>query len=167
MELGALVCRPTQPDCAGCPLNTACGAHQAHEVDRFPEPKPRTRVVRVERAAVQLVRPDGRFLLVQRPPQGLLASMWELPAAEVPPLSRAEDAASRLLRQLGSRARPRFLGQAEHRFSHRHWTVQVFQARTRSTRLAGTWVGWEDLADLALPTASRKVLRVIQGAVPA
>lgn len=36
MELGALVCKPANPLCGQCPLNTFCVAHQKNTINKFP-----------------------------------------------------------------------------------------------------------------------------------
>lgn len=165
MELGATVCRPQAPRCGGCPLADACQARAADEVARFPEPRRRARVEAVRRAAVCPVRDDGAFLLARRPDDGLLAGLWELPAVDLAARERPAPAAARLARALGlGRAELLRVGRAEHQFTHRRWTVDVFRAAAaagaalalsdRETR----WTRAGDLAALGVPTASRKVL---------
>jgi 8-oxo-dGTP diphosphatase len=51
----------------------------------------------VEVAAAVIQRPDGAFLLAQRPPGKVYAGYWEFPGGKVEP---AEDAAGALLREL-------------------------------------------------------------------
>lgn len=159
MELGATVCRPTSPRCEACPLAAWCEARAAGEVERFPEPRRRAKVVAQRRAAVCLVRPDGAFLLARRPDDGLLAGLWELPAVDLAPRERPATAARRLARSLGAGdARLVRVGQAEHQFTHRHWTVDVFRGDASVTPGAGRWVTPGDLEALGVPTASRKVI---------
>lgn len=161
MELGALVCRPTSPACERCPLGELCAARAAGEATAYPEPSKQAEVARVERVSLFLRRADGRFCLEQRPPEGLLARMWELPAAQLAPSQQPAQAAAALARELGTRARPRFLGTAEHRFSHRHWLQHVFAVEVRAARSKrGVWVSSEELADYAVPTAAKKTLKV-------
>lgn len=52
MELGALVCRPKSPNCARCPIQTGCEANRRYQQDRFPEKKPRTKIVQLEEEKV-------------------------------------------------------------------------------------------------------------------
>ncbi len=164
MELGATVCRPQAPRCEGCPLAGACEARAAGEVERYPEPRRRAKVKAVRRAAVCLVRADGAFLLVRRPDDGLLAGLWELPAVELVGRERPAGAAARLAAALGVERRQLVrVGRAEHQFTHRHWTTDVFRA-ARPAASAGLpdrearWVQPADLDALGLPTASRRVL---------
>ena len=97
MELGATVCTPTSPVCGACPLAGDCRALAAQRADpalpvtRFPA-KAKKAAAREERVAVCVlscagaVKREGaaasepRFLLVQRPPDGLLAGLWEFPS---------------------------------------------------------------------------------------
>ena len=36
MEIGALVCKPSNPDCDNCPLRTQCVAYKTKRVSEFP-----------------------------------------------------------------------------------------------------------------------------------
>lgn len=166
MELGALVCRPQAPRCPECPLRARCQALAADEVRRYPTPARRSEAPTIPRAALFLGRRDGAFLLARRPPDGLLGGMWELPAAEPGPEETTADAARALASRLGLRARLEPRGRAAHQFTHRRWEVQVWAAqvpaRWRPRGLEpGGWrfVRQDELAELAIPTATRKVLR--------
>jgi A/G-specific adenine glycosylase len=112
--------------------------------------------------AVLLDGSDGRFLLQRRPKEGLLASLWELPSADLGKNTGPEDAA----RWLATGADLTFCGTVEHRFSHRHWVIQVFRGRLRlpSTVEAAEGeadqlrVGRSDLDQLGIPTVTRKTI---------
>ena len=83
MELGATVCMPRAPRCGECPVARWCRARAAGTVAERPAPRPRKRVPRVEYATAVVVDAAGRTLLARRPPNGLLAGMWEFPAVEM------------------------------------------------------------------------------------
>jgi A/G-specific adenine glycosylase len=162
MELGALVCRPKSPSCGECPLRKLCASVAAGDPERFPEKAAKADVPAVERVAVYLEGADGHFLFEQRPPDGLLASMWELPGAEVPAGAVAEEVARGVARSRGARGKLRLRGTAEHRFSHRHWTIRVFglTTRSRAARARGTWVSHGRLGRFGVPSVTRKTLDV-------
>jgi A/G-specific adenine glycosylase len=166
MELGATVCRPQQPRCATCPAAFACQARTKGDVEKFPEPRRRAKVAAVRRVALCLVREDGAFVLARRPEDGLLGGLWELPSVELAPRERPAPAATRLAAALGlGRLRVVHVGEAEHQFTHRHWTTDVFRAEPAEgarPALAGRETRWahaRDLESLGVPTASRKVLQ--------
>lgn len=84
MELGETVCLPkSSPDCASCPWQSECRAFADGLVANLPvrsKKKPR----RIEERLVAVVCVAGdppRVLLHKRPPEGLLANLWELPNA--------------------------------------------------------------------------------------
>lgn len=165
MDLGATVCKPNNPHCGSCPLADACGALQEGRTADLPVPTKRTKVVFEQRVALMVQRDDGRFLLRRRPPEGLLASLWELPADEAEE-EVAEMAAGALADELG--AGPfEACGSVEHRFSHRHWTTRVFRARAGrgyEARAEERWVDLTELASLGLPTVSRRAIEAALGA---
>jgi A/G-specific adenine glycosylase len=82
MELGALVCRPSEPLCHGCPVNHHCSAHINMCWDRYPikQVKPKAPV---KNWVAAVVIKQGRLLLTKRPSTGLLAGMWEFPGREI------------------------------------------------------------------------------------
>ncbi|KAL4539395.1 hypothetical protein Ndes2437B_g02226 [Nannochloris sp. 'desiccata'] len=99
MELGATVCVPnTQPSCKVCPIRDWCSAYKAEKegtcsVTDYPT-KVQKAEKREESVAVAVVRilsegmklsekGAGKYLLVKRPPGGLLAGLWEFPLQPV------------------------------------------------------------------------------------
>ena len=77
MELGAVVCVPNgQARCGECPLSALCLARKNGTVEAFPV-KNAKRGRRVEERTILLIKDKARSLLVQRPPTGLLAGMYE------------------------------------------------------------------------------------------
>ena len=93
MELGATVCTPKRPGCAECPVARWCRARAAGTVGERPARRRRGRVRREEYAVAVLVDEAGRTLLARRPPEGLLAGMWEFPAARMGPADALVEAA--------------------------------------------------------------------------
>ena len=82
MELGALVCTPTSPDCGVCPLRSGCAARRKGVQTDYPIKVAKGSVP--TRRATQVIIPDekGRILLVQNREGGLLKGLWELPTVE-------------------------------------------------------------------------------------
>ncbi len=85
MELGALVCTPSAPQCGACPLTKTCAARQAGRPADFPV-KAAKKAIPVRKAHVVIVSDaKGRILLVQNRDGGLLKGLWELPTVEPGP----------------------------------------------------------------------------------
>jgi A/G-specific adenine glycosylase len=99
MELGALVCTPTNPDCDNCPLKRCCSAHRQGRQQEIPTRAAAPAITAVHEAAV-VIRRGERVLLVQRPSTGRWANMWEFPHGERHPEEDTADAAVRLAAEL-------------------------------------------------------------------
>ena len=84
MDLGASVCTPRKPDCENCPLSGLCLAQHNHTQEERPVLAPRASVPHY-RVTAAVIERDGRVLLAQRPPEGLLGNLWEFPGGKVEP----------------------------------------------------------------------------------
>ncbi len=81
MELGATVCTPLQPNCTLCPLIKNCQAFAQGEPARWPQGSQKINYQKIKMTAA-LIRKNGKFLMVQRSSQRLLAGLWEFPMVE-------------------------------------------------------------------------------------
>ncbi len=79
MDLGALVCTRTRPDCPRCPLHQQCVAHKLDKTQGYPGKKPR-KTLPVRQVQLIILRNDkGNVLLLQRPPSGVWGGLWSFP----------------------------------------------------------------------------------------
>ena len=82
MELGALVCTPTNPNCGVCPLAAICAARKKGTQADYPK-KSVKKTLPIRRRRVVIIRDaEGRVLLVQNREGGLLKGLWDLPTIE-------------------------------------------------------------------------------------
>jgi A/G-specific adenine glycosylase len=77
MELGAVCCTPKSPVCPSCPLQDDCRARLQGVVHRLPVRGKKKSVPHREVVAAVIRDGEGRLLLVQRPSNGLLGSLWK------------------------------------------------------------------------------------------
>jgi A/G-specific adenine glycosylase len=94
MELGALVCRPKNPDCGQCPLNTLCESMQIGIVAERPFTPPGKRIIRIE-MATGVLQHKGKFFIQKRPVKGVWANLWEFPGGRIEPHETPEAAVAR------------------------------------------------------------------------
>ena len=82
MDLGALLCTRSSPNCAHCPVQSDCQARLADQIALYPAAKPKTKVR--DRPVFMLILQDDaqRVLLEKRPPAGIWGGLWSLPEAE-------------------------------------------------------------------------------------
>lgn len=149
MELGATVCTPKSPHCLTCPVMELCAGRLEGAADELPV-KTKAKPPRPERRAVAYIEgagaERGRVLIRQRPKEGLLARMWELPHVQLPETlqafagragaaASADEAAMRFLREkleaeYGLLVEPvEPMMDAEHTFSHIEWRMRVYRCR--------------------------------------
>ena len=161
MELGATVCTPRAPRCAECPVARWCRARMAGTVGERPGRVGRRKGVRREEYAVTvMVDEAGRTLLVRRPPEGLLAGMWEFPAVRV---GGGEGGRTEAAPGLGA---AESLPAVHHAFTHlravyRPAIIRVASSERQDQRLlrwdTHAWVDPADLDGWALPVAQQKI----------
>lgn len=140
MELGALVCTSTRPQCDRCPLRARCAAFRDKTQAEIPARAPAPPVEQVREVAV-VIRDGSKVLLVRRPPQGRWANMWEFPHQPVGLRETDSEAVCRMLQtQLGIRAR---LGQEittiRHSVTRFRITLVAFEAKYQSGKLRPTY----------------------------
>ena len=77
MELGALHCVPTAPDCHTCPLNTWCKALANNTVELLPVRKPRPKVRDRYMEYTIYLTPERTTLIHQRKGNDIWKHLWE------------------------------------------------------------------------------------------
>ncbi|MEK6985945.1 MAG: A/G-specific adenine glycosylase [Candidatus Thermoplasmatota archaeon] len=166
MELGATVCLPRNPRCEECPVAAACAARAKGVQHAIPRPAAR-KAAAPETMRFALVQQAGTTLLVRNPERGLLAGMWMLPGGSATaPLPRT------VLAQTGVRIRAgASIATARHIFSHRTWAMELQRASILDVghaqpALRTWWCPDDELAGAALPTAMRRLLKVVDDGKP-
>lgn len=151
MDIGALLCTRSKPQCEQCPVASDCQARQTGRQSEFPGKKPK-KALPVRTATFLLIRQQGRILLQKRPPAGLWGGLYCPPEV---------DAVGAWLAQqhfVATREQPLTL--FRHTFSHFHLDIRPLLIDVES--LGGTIMEadgslWYNLADppavgLAAPT---------------
>ena len=82
MELGALHCVPTAPDCPNCPLNTWCKALANNTVELLPVRKPRPKVRDRYLEYTIYITPERTTLIHQRKGNDIWKHLWEFVCTE-------------------------------------------------------------------------------------
>ena len=89
MELGALHCVPTAPDCSTCPLNTWCKALANNTVELLPVRKPRAKVRDRYLEYTIYITPERTTLIHQRKGNDIWKHLYEFPVQEIHSLEDA------------------------------------------------------------------------------
>jgi A/G-specific adenine glycosylase len=167
MELGATICTPRRPKCFGCPVCYTCKAFLSKKQEVIPDlgKKVKPKKISMEMA---LLSKENKILLVKRPPKGLLANMWALPATEV----KRENPGGYSIRndlenfyQIKIHQKPVLIGAVNHAFTHRVWLMRLYHFSSFSDgnfdSFKEKWVSLSQLNDYAVPTAFKKLFNLL------
>jgi A/G-specific adenine glycosylase len=165
MDLGATVCTARVPRCDACPLAASCVARAEGRPERYPVNTRRTRRGRRRHALLWLVH-GPRLWLVQRPPQGVWASLWSLPE-----FASTDDLAALAA---GWPGEGRWLAPIEHALTHFDWDLyplhfalparlaasrrDAVEQRLREAAGPGRWVERGEALALGLPAPVRRLI---------
>lgn len=163
MELGATLCTPKAPRCPLCPLRRACGGFASGSPASFPAPPAKKRLPLFDVSVAFLWR-RGRFLVTQRPPEGLLGGLWELPGGK---WEEGEDGPAALLRELKEELgiAARILGAhpvVRHAYSHFAVRLHAFDCEPAGGRpprpgLPARWITPSQIPSLPFPRGTQKI----------
>jgi A/G-specific adenine glycosylase len=169
MELGALVCTPTSPECPACPLARHCWARLNNLQEKVPFRAKEAAPVPVREVALVLRR-GSEVLLAQRPLAGRWASLWEFPHTALAPDETHAEAGSRLLAELGLEAD---LGDniitLKHAVTRFRITLVCLEARYRRGRCRtafyaqSKWLSPTQLHRFPVSSPQRRLAAVVDG----
>ena len=169
MELGALVCTPTAPDCATCPLQGNCEAKRLNLQDQIPPKKKPPAITEVSEVGV-VIRSGDTLLLCQRPANaGRWQNMWEVPHAPRADAEDVSEAAVRVAKELtGLDVEP---GADVMTIKHGVTRYAITLACVEATRVGGAfvpgsyadakWVTPADLAAYPVSSPQRKLMTAL------
>jgi len=166
MELGQTVCLPGAPRCHACPLAAHCRARQhGSELERPVKP-PRLATPYYDVAAAVIWRDDGRFLIAQRPLEGLLGGLWEFPGGKMEDGETLPQALSREIREelaleiaVGRPLKP-----IKHAYTHFRIALHPFHTRWLSGEpqhlgvADHAWVNLDDLDRYPFAVTDQKII---------
>ena len=165
MELGAMICKPQNPLCGTCPVQTQCQVYQSNRTTEFPRklkksPTPQYLI------AVGVVFKKDRVLITRRKDDGLLGGLWEFPGGKIRNGENSEAACIREIKEevnltVGIDAH---LCRVKHAYTHFRILMDVFCCSYASGRvtLKGPvdfrWIELDKLEAYPLPKANHKFL---------
>jgi A/G-specific adenine glycosylase len=169
MDLGAGICTPRKPSCAACPLSTLCLAAIKGIQETLPIRRNRPSVPRKEMVAAILENGKGAYLVMQRPPSGLLGGLWGFPGGDKPPRKSREQALMDAVEQdFGMRVACGGKWVAvKHAYSHFRVTVHACVCRIEDGAPhtprypQWRWADPEALMDLPFSRVDRKIIQIL------
>ncbi len=83
MDLGATLCRRSNPQCSACPMQTHCRAAQLGRQQEWPVAKPKKSIPLRQTLLLHMENEAGQILLEKRPPTGIWGGLYSLPELSV------------------------------------------------------------------------------------
>ncbi len=181
MELGATLCAPRAPECPRCPIRAECRAFAAGRPEAYPARTARPPLPHRFSVAAVIEDANGRALMAQRAPQGLLGGLWEFPGGELEPADGEDEVgrARRLAQLVQERAGisihvtpDDLIGIVRHTFTHfrlTRWVARVRLAQASPAPQCGNgyiavrWVTREEMSRLALTRSDQKICDLVFG----
>ena len=159
MELGALVCKPTSPDCDGCPLKEFCVAKRKGVQTDFPVKKIKP-TKREETLLVFLIR-SSKGICVRKRETGVLKGTYEFPSV----VYQDGQTAEKFLKEWGMSAfNVVSKRKYTHIFTHIKWEMQTYLIDLeKAEETPFEAYSLEEIEEkISLPTAFRQCLSMIQ-----
>jgi A/G-specific adenine glycosylase len=173
MELGALICTPKSPSCLLCPMRELCKGFEHGQQGELPVKLGKTKVRKANMAAGIIIGSDDRVLIHKRPPEGLLANMWEFPNTEY--IAAKKDAETEALgdyieEYISSKVMfEEKTGYIEHVFSHLKWEINIWQGKLetipKNLPSEWKWASVSELENYPFPVSHQKIIRLVKEAI--
>lgn len=156
MDLGAMICRPLNPNCTECPLKATCQAYSQKKTNEFPVLKEKSEKPSRYGVAYILLH-QGKILLEKRPLKGLLGGMMGVPTTpwEGESFDKKDLFKSEMDLKWHEVNKP-----VKHTFTHFHLYLTV-KVGVSQKLYEGNWVLLDNLQSVALPTVMKKVIKQI------
>ena len=172
MDLGALICRSTNPQCARCPLSALCAGYASGDPESLPRLTPRPPRPHFDITAGIIWR-GKHFLIAQRQHDKLLGGLWEFPGGKQEKEETLEQCLRREIREelgIHIRVEEPFMS-LKHGYSHFRFTLHAFhctylKGRPRPLGCAAfKWIQIPELQRYALPRADQKLAAALRAQV--
>jgi len=160
MDLGSMICTPQKPNCLGCPLKNLCQGYLSGKPESFPLRSVKKKVPHIE-AIAAVIQKNGKVLLRQRPPRGLLGGLWEFPNWKIEEKRRLRlrlELRNYIKKEMGMDVEVKEpIGTFHQTYSHFKLTLHVFECDPLEGKGKGKWVSTKKLDRLPLSRIHRRI----------
>jgi len=170
MELGSLVCKPTNPNCDACPAAALCVTNETGAQESIPLTTKKVKFTDVSEAVV-VVRKHGQVLVRQCAQGERWEGLWDFPRFAIEsegPLFVREELIAKVQEQTGVTIKPGGLIKTiKHGVTRYRITLECYEAKFTAGRLRSSaakrlrWCSPTELHDLPLSSTGRKLANCI------
>jgi A/G-specific adenine glycosylase len=169
MELGAVICKPKNPQCSVCPVKQFCQAQINNVQSSYPLRIKKARIPRYHISA-GIVQKDGKFLITRRKNSGLLGGLWEFPGGKIQKDETPEQACEREIYEeaMIHVEISQHLKQIKHAYTHFRIIMDIFLCEYVSGQVnlkSSTdyrWINISDIDKYPFPAANHKFITLLK-----
>ena len=166
MDLGSMLCTAKEPQCPHCPLHRFCKGSASGEPEKLPTKKIKKKIPHIE-AIASVIQKDGKVLLNQRPPAGLLGGLWEFPNWRIEGKGRLRlrlRLRNTIKKEMGLNVKVNeLIGVLHQTFSHFKLTLHVYYCVAMGKNRKGRWVAVGNLHLLPMSRIHRRIANALSG----
>jgi A/G-specific adenine glycosylase len=164
MDLGSILCTPKHPQCPRCPLRHLCKGYLSGKPESYPPRIIKRKIPHITALSAVIIK-DGKVLLNQRPPTGLLGGLWEFPNWRIEEKRRL-----RLRLRLRKYIKKETglivevkepVGTFQQTYSHFKLTLHVYHCGAMGKNKKGRWVAVGNLHLLPMSRIHRRIAESI------
>ncbi len=166
MELGATICLPKNPKCAGCPIISNCKAYERKKENIYPILQKKGKNPHISVVAGIIWR-KKTFYIQKRKMNSMLGGLWEFPGGKVKNGETLQNALKReLIEECGFE--PKIIKEIDpikHSYSHFSITFHCFYCIENKTlllpRKASAWITVDEIKLYSFPKANHKLFKLL------
>lgn len=152
MELGALVCKPSNPQCESCPLRDDCYAFINNKTEALPVLSRKTST-RIRSFTTLILIHQDRTALIKND-EGLLKGMYLYPQFENITIEELTNKMSEEGYQIDA---VKYLKKYQHIFTHQRWVMEAYVVQVKEITTDNKYTWTDDVLSLPMAIAHRKI----------
>ncbi len=151
MDFGALVCKPSNPNCKICPHAALCTAHTKNTIDQIPSKS--KRILRKKRYIHYfLVQKEDKIALQKRTDSDIWKGLYELPSLETEKIGLKPLEHRFFFEKQGIDVSSiRLVHSKKHILTHREIFAHFYEADVNNETISARWYDLNRIDDLPIP----------------
>ena len=157
MDLGATICKRSQPSCNNCPIQSKCISFEKNLTKEIPVSKPK-RKLPINEIYLLIINSNDCYLFKKNPSKGIWAGLWSMPELE-----NFQNTANWIKENLSDN-NYKMMEKGKHKTSFTHYKLNIHFQYILLNRLKllkidnYKWINKGDLKNAAIPSPIKKIL---------